>query len=289
MEKTNYRNKILVVDDTPLNVKIFEDYLKKDFEIIQAYSGKEALERLKSEKPDIVLLDIVMPGMSGYEVCEKIKQADTTRFTPVVMVTSLSELEDKVKALEAGADDFLTKPVNSLELVTRVKSLLKAKHFHDQLIKSKEKIEAHNEFKTIMANIIPLLMLNMPPDKKTEIIRQMSQQVEAIIWTKYIQDMPTEIAQLADISCSVMNRLGGDFLVEKVSEDSYAVKNNKCPWGDYGTLNPVLCMLTRSIFARIGIHVYKDISVDIDRTIAGGDSSCMIEVFLGQYDRKKGQ
>ncbi len=287
MEKTDKKKKILVVDDTPLNVKIIEDFLKNEYEIIQAYSGKEALDKLKSEKPDIVLLDIVMPGMSGYEVCEKIKQADTTRFTPVVIVTSLSELGDKVKALEAGADDFLTKPVNSLELVTRVKSLLKAKHFHDQLIKSKEKIEAHNEFKTIMANIIPLLLLNMPPDKKTEIIRQMSQQVEAVIWTKYIQSLPTEIAQLADISCNVMNRLGGDFLVEKVSENSYIVKNNRCPWGDYGTLNPVLCMLTRSIFARIGIHVYKDISVDIDRTIAGGDSSCMIEVFLGQYDRKK--
>ncbi|VVB95722.1 Chemotaxis protein CheY [uncultured archaeon] len=289
MDKKEYKNKILVVDDTPLNVKIIEDYLKKDYDIIQAYNGKEALEKIISEKPDIVLLDIVMPGMSGYEVCEKIKQADTTRFMPVVMVTSLSELEDKVRALEAGADDFLTKPVNSLELATRVRSLLKAKHFHDQLIKSKEKIEAHNEFKTIMANILPLLLQNMPPEKKTEIIRQMSQQVEAVIWTKYIQDLPTEISQLADISCNVMNRLGGDFKVEKVSENSYTILNNRCPWGEYGSLNPVLCMLTRSIFSRIGVHVFKDINVDIDKTIAGGDGSCFVEVFLGSMNLKKKQ
>ncbi len=281
MENNDLKKKILVVDDTRLNVKIIEDYLKNDYEVIRAYSGKEALEKLKSEKPDIVLLDVVMPEISGYQVCEKIKQADTTRFTPVVMVTSLSELSDKVKALEAGADDFLTKPVNRLELVTRVKSLLKAKNFHDELIRSKEKMEAHNEFKTIMANIIPLILMHVPHDKKTEIIRQMSQEVESVIWTKYIHYLPTEIAQVAEISCSVMNRLGGDFHVEKVNERSYTIRNNRCPWGDFGSLNPVLCMLTRAIFARIGIHIYNNINVDIFKTIAGKDDSCMIEVIFG--------
>lgn len=281
MENNDIKKKILVVDDTQLNVKIIEDYLKNDYEIIRAYSGKEALEKLKSEKPDIVLLDVVMPEISGYQVCERIKQADTTRFTPVVMVTSLSELTDKVKALEAGADDFLTKPVNRLELVTRVRSLLKAKNFHDELIRSKEKMEAHNEFKTIIANIIPLILMHVPHDKKTEIIRQMSQEVESVIWTKYIHYLPTEIAQVAEISCSVMNRLGGDFHVEKVNERSYTIRNNRCPWGDFGSLNPVLCMLTRAIFARIGIHIYNNINVDVFKTIAGKDDSCMIEVIFG--------
>ncbi len=279
---TKDRKKILVVDDTQLNVKIIEDYLKNEYEIIRAYSGNEALEKLESGRPDIVLLDVVMPGMSGYQVCEKIKQTDITRFIPVVMVTSLSELEDKVKALEAGADDFLTKPVNQLELVTRVKSLLRAKNFHDELIKSKEKMEAHNEFKTIMANIIPLLFMHVLPDKKTEIIRQMSQQVEAVVWTKYIHDLPTEIIQVAEISCSVMNRLGGDFHVEKVSERSYTLRNDRCPWGDTGSLNPVLCMLTRAIIARIGVRIHNTINVDILKTIAGKDDLCMIEVIFGQ-------
>lgn len=273
-------NKILVVDDEPINVKLITANLENDYEIIPAYSGKEALEKINSDKPDIVLLDIMMPDISGYEVCKKIKQQDTTRFIPVVIITALSELEDKIKAIESGADDFLTKPVRRVELITRVKSLLKAKYFHDQLIESKEKIEAQNDFKTIMANILPFLLQHIPPDKKIEIMQGMSKQVETVIWQKYIHDLPTTTKQTADASCSVMNRLGGGFVTENADEKSYTVINKKCPWGDYGNINPVLCMLTRAIFARIGIRVFKNISVDIKKTIAGGDGHCLVEVFV---------
>ncbi len=273
-------NKILVVDDEPVNVKLITANLENDYEIIPAYSGKEALEKINSDKPDIVLLDIMMPDISGYEVCKKIKQRDTTRFIPVVIITALSELEDKIKAIESGADDFLTKPVQRVELITRVKSLLKAKYFHDQLIESKEKIEAQNDFKTIMANILPFLLQHIPPDKKIEIMQGMSKQVEIVIWQKYIHDLPTTTKQTADASCSVMNRLGGNFVTENADEKSYTVINKKCPWGDYGNINPVLCMLTKAIFARIGIHVFKNISVDIKKTIAGGDGRCLVEVFV---------
>ncbi len=274
--------KVLVVDDEPVNVKLITANLENDYEIIPAYSGKEALEKIKSENPDIVLLDIMMPEINGYEVCKKIKQQGTTRFIPVVMITALSELDDKIKAIEAGADDFLTKPISRLELITRIKSLLKAKEFHDQLIKSKEKIEAQNDFKTIMANILPLLLQYIPPDKKIEIMRGMSKQVEIVIWQKYIRDLPTTTKQTADASCSIMNRLGGCFLTENANEKKYTVINNKCPWGDYGNINPVLCMLTKAIFARIGIRVFKNISVDVKKTIAGGDGHCVVEVFVGE-------
>ncbi len=273
-------NKILVVDDEPINVKLITANLENDYEIIPAYSGKEALEKINFDKPDIVLLDIMMPDISGYEVCKKIKQQDTTRFIPVVIITALSELEDKIKAIESGADDFLTKPVRRVELITRVKSLLKAKYFHDQLIESKEKIEAQNDFKTIMANILPFLLQHIPPDKKIEIMQGMSKEVETVIWQKYIHDLPTTTKQTADASCSVMNRLGGSFVTENADEKSYTVINKKCPWGDYGNINPVLCMLTRAIFSRIGIHVFKSISVDVRKTIAGGDGHCLLEVFV---------
>jgi YesN/AraC family two-component response regulator len=194
------------------------------------------------------------------------------------MVTALSEFEDKIKAIEADADDFLTKPINSIELITRIKSLLKSKYFHDQLIKSKEKIEAQNQFKTIMANLLPFLLQNINPDKKNDIIWHMSKQVEEVIWTKYIHDMPADTKQTAGTSCNIMNLLGGDFSVEAVSENGYTIKNNRCPWGESNNLNPVLCMLTRSIFARISIRVYRNINVNIKKTIAGGDGYCLIDV-----------
>lgn len=272
--------KVLVVDDEPVNVRLITAVLEKDYEIIPAYSGREALEKLGSDRPDIVLLDIMMPEVSGYEVCEKIKQQDATRFTPVVMVTALSGLDDKIRAIEAGADDFLTKPISRIELITRVKSLLKVKFLHDQLIKSKEKIEAQNDFKTIMTNIVPLLLKYIPADNKNEIIRQMSEQVEVVVWQKYIQDIPYDTVQTAAVSCNIMNRIGGCFWVENVNERGYAIMNKQCPWGEHGKINPVLCMLTRAIFARIGIRVFKSVDVAVKKTIAGGDDHCLIEVFM---------
>lgn len=277
-----HRDKILVVDDEPVNVKLITAILEKDYEIIPAFSGKEALVKLSSDKPDIVLLDIMMPEMSGYEVCEKIKQQDSTRFMPVVIVTALSGVDEKIKAIEAGADDFLTKPINRIEVVTRIKSLLKAKYFHDRLIESKEKIEAQNDFKTAMANILPFLLQYIPPDKKTEIIGEMSRQVEKVIWAKYILYMPPDAVQTAVTSCSIMNRLGGCFSVENAGEKGYTIINKRCPWGEYGNINPVLCMLTKAIFARIGVRVFKNIDIEVKKAIASGDGQCLVEVFIGK-------
>lgn len=276
------RNKILVVDDEPINVKFITAILENDYNVISAPSGKEALEKISMEKPDIVLLDIMMPEMSGYDVCEKIKQMNTTLFMPVVMVTALSGLTDKIKAIEVGADDYLVKPINRIELLARVKSLLKAKSFHDQLIKSKEKIEEQSDFKTLMANILPILFQNLPDDKKIEIIRELSKQVEMMIWEKYIHEIPNNTRQTADISCSILNRMGGSLSVENVNEKGYTVKNKKCPWGEYGNINPMLCMLTKAIFARICIRVFKEFDVDVKKTIAGGDGHCLVEVFIGK-------
>lgn len=275
--------KILVVDDQPFNVELITGILEDDYNITPAYNGREALEKIKSVKPDIVLLDVVMPEINGFEVCKKIKQESATRFIPVVIITSLSELDDKIKAIDAGADEFLTKPINSLELMTRVKSLLKTKYFHDQLIETKEKIEVQNDFKTIMANIVPLLLQNISPDKKNETLAQMSKQVEEVVWEKYIHDIPCDMKQTANISCTIMNRLGGCYTIENLNGNGYFIHNEKCPWGEYGSINPVLCMLTKAIFARIGIRVLRDINVDVKKTIAGGDGHCLIEVYSGNY------
>lgn len=126
--------KILVVDDTPLNVKLLADRLSaKGYEIATASSGAEALESVQQWRPDLVLLDVVMPGMNRYEVCRKIREDIENRILPVVMITALDADEERVKGLDAGADDFLTKPVNMPELEARIRSLLRVKEFSDKI------------------------------------------------------------------------------------------------------------------------------------------------------------
>jgi adenylate cyclase len=127
------RPKILVVDDLPQNVRLLEAVLTSNgYTVTSASSGREALERVAAELPDLLLLDIQMPEMSGYEVCRRIREDPTTAFLPVVMITS-SDTEVRVDAIEVGADDFITKPFNQQELLARVRSLVRIKQYHDTI------------------------------------------------------------------------------------------------------------------------------------------------------------
>ena len=126
--------RILVVDDTPANVRLLEQVLLlAGFEVVTAASGEEGLAKVVFAKPDIVLLDVVMPEMSGYEVCRALRANPATALLPVVMVTALDPETERVKGIEAGADDFLTKPINQPELFARVKSLLRIKSLQDEV------------------------------------------------------------------------------------------------------------------------------------------------------------
>ena len=126
--------KILVVDDTPANIKLLGDLLaSRGYAVSTATNGEEGLAKLVAEKPDLVLLDVMMPGISGYDVCRRIRENPATALLPVVMCTSLDPQQERVKGIEAGADDFLSKPVNQPELFARVKSLLRVKALHDQI------------------------------------------------------------------------------------------------------------------------------------------------------------
>jgi adenylate cyclase len=134
--------RILVVDDTPLNVKLLADLLRvKGFAVSTAASGPEALDRIATERPDLVLLDVMMPEMSGYEVCARLRANPETARLPVVMVTSLDAVAERVKGIEAGADDFLSKPVNQPELLARVRSLLRIKDLDDELTRLTRDLE----------------------------------------------------------------------------------------------------------------------------------------------------
>jgi two-component system cell cycle response regulator len=126
--------RVLVVDDIPSNIKLLEARLVAEyFDVVSACNGQEALARITEQEPDIVLLDVMMPGMDGFEVCQRIKSNPKTAHIPVVMVTALDQTSDRVAGLDAGADDFLTKPVDDAALFARVRSLVRLKIMTDEL------------------------------------------------------------------------------------------------------------------------------------------------------------
>src|ERR1700691_5948511 len=126
--------RILVVDDVPANVKLLEARLSAEyFDVVTATSGADALAMCERAECDLVLLDVMMPDMDGFEVCRRIKKNPVTQHIPVVMVTALDQPSDRVTGLEAGADDFLTKPVSDLVLIARVRSLTRLKMMTDEL------------------------------------------------------------------------------------------------------------------------------------------------------------
>jgi len=137
---------VLVVDDERRNIKLLEAFLaKENYNICTALSGESALQLVSEVRPDIILLDVMMPGIDGFEVCRRLKANEKTRAIPVVMVTALKEKEHQVRAMKAGADDFLSKPVDHMELLVRVKSLLRIKAYHDELIYRYQEIAKKNE------------------------------------------------------------------------------------------------------------------------------------------------
>ena len=126
-------SRILIADDNEQNRELLDAYLAdEDYQILMANDGRKTMAQVDAHQPDLILLDIMMPKMSGYEVCEQLKADPEKRNIPVLMVTALNEQGDIEKAVNAGCDDYLTKPVNQLELKTRVRSLLRVRHLSNE-------------------------------------------------------------------------------------------------------------------------------------------------------------
>jgi adenylate cyclase len=135
---------VLVVDDQAPNIRLLDAVLSpRGYRVLTAASGEQALAMLREEQPHVVLLDIMMPGMDGYEVCRRIREHPDTAFLPVVMITA-SDTQEKVRAIEAGADDFVTKPFDQAELLARVTSLVRVKRYHDTIERQAAELESWN-------------------------------------------------------------------------------------------------------------------------------------------------
>ena len=139
-------SKVLIADDNLQNCELLDAYLADEpYETAMAFDGQQTLEKVRAWHPDLILLDIMMPKLSGYEVCQQLKRDESTSIIPILMVTALNERGDIEKAVEAGCDDFLAKPVNQLELKTRVRSLLRVRHLtneRDRLLAYLAEVEA---------------------------------------------------------------------------------------------------------------------------------------------------
>jgi two-component system sensor histidine kinase/response regulator len=146
---------IMVVDDEDSNVRLLESFLiPYGYNVVKTYSGEEALRLSEEAAIDLVFLDIIMPGMSGFDVLREIKESEKTRFVPVVLLTGLASKEHRVKGLEMGADDFMSKPFDSTELLARTRSLLRMKSLYDRLQQSYEDLKRVEESKELMTHMI---------------------------------------------------------------------------------------------------------------------------------------
>lgn len=211
------KHKILIVEDNQENMDLLVYFLRpQGYDIIGVGDGLSAVNKVEEEPPDIILLDIMLPKMDGYEVCTKLKNDPKTKFIPIIMLTALKELKDKVRALEVGADDFISKPFENVELLARVKSLLRLKDYHDELQSKNIELAEKNaslmgmdKFKEDLTNLIihdmknPLFVIqgnlqmmsmsmdNVPP----EILKKYTQRIE-----RSSQQLLRMVVNLLDIS-----------------------------------------------------------------------------------------
>ena len=198
----NGNSVILIVDDYPQNVKLLEAYLLPcGYKLVKAASGEEALTKLEGNKIDLILLDVMMPDIDGFEVTRRIRQDDKNHLLPIILVTSLRETEDRVRGIEAGCDDFISKPVDKLELLARVRSLLKIKAYND--LRSNYQKELESEV-----------------NKRTQELRQASDKLRtASLDTIYRlsmaseckdQDTGTHIKRMSHYCAAIARRMGLD-------------------------------------------------------------------------------
>lgn len=265
-----------------MNIELLKAYLEEKYDVITATNGRDALELVKEQNPDIILLDVMMPDINGYEVCKQLKTDPQTQFIPVIMVTALSGRDDWITGIEAGADEFLTKPVNKMELLTRITSLLKLKRMHYDLLAERDKLDLQNKIRSVLTQIIPSLLRTLPAEQKSIIIHQMIDMVvDSILENSDPEHDIINIEYIGDTCCQIINQLGAEFEsdMKKDGNTVFTIHGKVCPWGkEEAQLNPILCTLSRGIFSRI-LDIYgQDMEVDVLETMGNGDEQCVFNL-----------
>lgn len=208
--------RILIVDDQPASVKLLAAKLGNEYyQTLTAEDGVTALEAVERDAPDLVLLDVMMPGMNGFEVCQRIKQNPQTMHIPVVIITALGSRQDRVQGLEAGADDFLTKPVDDTTLFARVRSLVRLKHMLEQW----RMREATSERLGFMGEAVAALDAGMGAD--IVLVDDSTVQKDSIIEALKVDTDRVTVIDEYDASGKIVD-LGGDVIVISLSTDSDA-------------------------------------------------------------------
>lgn len=257
------KHKILIVEDKQENMDLLVYFLHpQGYEIISVYDGLSALQKVEEEHPDIILLDIMLPKMDGYEVCGRLKKDPETKFIPIIMLTALKELKDKVRALEVGADDFLTKPFENIELLARVKSLLRLKEYHDELQSKNLELAEKNEslmrmdrFKEDLTNLIIHDMKN-PLFVIQGNLQMMSMSMENVppeILKKYAQRIERSSQQLLRMVVNLLD-------ISRIEEGTIDLKN------DHANINEIIDKIIERI-KDYPENKNKEILVDLDSNL----------------------
>lgn len=209
---------VLIVDDREENLKLLETFLiPEGYNILKALTGEECLKILEKEEADIILLDVMLPGKSGFEVCKEIKNNDKTKYIPVIMVTSLKEKEDRIKGIEAGCDDFLTKPVDRDEMKARIKSLLRIKTLQEQLEKSYNDLKKLEQFKEDLSVMLVHDMKN--------IIASISISLELISRNESIEPSVLEYLEHAQRGSSDLMQMASNLIdISKMEKKEFQLK-----------------------------------------------------------------
>ncbi len=264
------KHTILIVDDEELNVRFLATFLqRKGYEIAVASTGVEALQQIARIRPDVVLLDAMMPEMDGFEVCRQLRKNPETHLLPVIMVTALHSIEDEVRALEAGSDDFLPKPINNLELMARLRSLLRIKTLHDQLRESKKELEEKNKKLVELQGLRDSLTQMIVHDLKNPLTGIMGCSELLQMMPENLSERQLSIIKKMDESASVIQKMITDILdISRMEENK--VKLRKEPFHITeildANLNEFAYMMQKS-----GISGEMDVTKDVPMISADKD------------------